>query len=167
MLRKPNVGIFIEAGPGIRENLIRELSGQKEYLLYFSAAEKKQCPDPDAFTGGRGSGPVDQIEPVLGISRPTLRKTLNKVAAWLHGYGLELIHKPRASFLVSGSERCWREAMTGNFPGEFWRSPPAVALQGSRRQAGCTRRAGIELAHHNANRNHAIPRFAFCVPANK
>ena len=98
LFRKPNVGIFIEAGPGTRENLIRELSGQKEYLLYLSAAERSNVLILMLLRVGEDPVPVDQIEPVLGISRPTLFKDLNKVAAWLHGYGLELIHKPRAGF---------------------------------------------------------------------
>ena len=57
--------------------------------------------------------PIDQIEPVLGISRPTLFKDLNKVEAWLHSYELELAHKPRAGLQIIGPEICWREAMTG------------------------------------------------------
>ena len=38
LVRKPNFGVYIEATPADKENLIMDLSKQKEYLLYLSAS---------------------------------------------------------------------------------------------------------------------------------
>ena len=127
LIRKPNVGVFIEASSAIRENLIHELSGQKEYLPYLSQAERVNILILILLKEGETPVPVDQIEPVLGISRPTLFKDLGKVAAWLHGYELELAHIPRAGLQVTGGERNWREAVTG-FLLENYGAVPLLSL---------------------------------------
>ena len=113
LVRKPNFGVYIEAAQADKENLIRDLSKQKEYLLYLSPIERVNVLILMLLRASENPLPIDQIEPVLGISRPTLFKDLNKVEAWLHSYGLELVHKPRAGLQILGPENCWREAMTG------------------------------------------------------
>ena len=113
LVRKPNFGVYIDAGPTARDNLIHDLSKQKEYLLYLSQVERINVLILMLLRAGEDPLPIDQIEPVLGISRPTLFKDLNKVEAWLHSYGLELVHKARAGLQIIGPESSWREAMTG------------------------------------------------------
>ena len=115
LIRKTNYGIQIRTAPVNIIQLINELSNQNDYFLYLSPAERIDVLILMLLRGAETSVPPDKIERVLGISRPTLNKDVNKARRWLDKFSLSLSYKPHIGFQVEGSESNWREAMVTLF----------------------------------------------------
>ena len=111
LIRKQNYGIQIRTTPDKIVQLIKELSSQKEYYLYLSPGERIAVLNLMLLRGADQPLMPEEIEPVLGISRPTLFKDVEKVKKWLGRFSLTLTFKSNAGFQIQGSEANWREAM--------------------------------------------------------
>lgn len=131
LVRKPNYGVSIEAAPSIKEQLIRELSSQKNYLPFLSQAERMDLLICMLLRHTGDPLQAEQLENTMGISHPTFLKDMNKVTAWLQGYGLELAHKSRGGFQVAGPEASWREAVVDFLITHFGVVPLLVMGMGS------------------------------------
>ena len=119
LVRKPNFGIQIKATPVQRSQFKNELRNQKEYLLYLSPVERIDILILILLLELETPLLPEKIEPVLGISRPTLLKDVEKAHKVLERFSLDLVYKPRFGFQVLGSEANWREAMVHLFITKF------------------------------------------------
>ncbi len=115
LIRKTNYGIQIRTSPVNIIQLINELSNQNDYFLYLSPAERIDVLILMLLRGTESPVVPEKIERVLGISRPTLNKDVDKARKWLDKFSLALAFKPHFGFQVVGSETNWREAMVNLF----------------------------------------------------
>ncbi len=111
LIRKPNYGIQIRTSPANIIQFIHELSNQNDYFLYLSPAERVDVLILMLLRVKETPILPEKIEPVLGISRPTLFKDVDKARKWLDKFSLSLTIKPHSGLQVQGSEANWREAM--------------------------------------------------------
>jgi transcriptional antiterminator len=119
LIRKPKFGVQVQASPGLRNQLQNELRNQKDYLLYLSPVERIDILILLLLLELEQPLLPEKIEPILGISRPTLLKDVEKAQRLLKKFSLELVYKPRFGFQVHGSEADWREAMVHLFITKF------------------------------------------------
>jgi mannitol operon transcriptional antiterminator len=119
LIRKPNFGIQIQATNVQRNHFKDELRNQKDYLLYLSPIERIDILILLLLLEVEQPLLPENIEPILGISHPTLLKDVEKAHKMLEKYSLDLVYKPRFGFQVHGREADWREAMVHHFITKF------------------------------------------------
>lgn len=110
LIKKPNYGVFIEAPREVKIDLIRELEHLAGYRLILSPTERLHisilclltCEQPLL---------IKQLEPRLGVSRPTVLRDMDKAEKWLEERNLSLIRRPHFGFKAVGNEDDWREAV--------------------------------------------------------
>ena len=113
LARKPKVGVSIDAPGEVRECLIRELSQQRDFLLYLSPAERADLLILTLLQQDGENLFIRQIEKSLGVSRPTILKDIHKAECWFKKYELAVIREPRGHLQVAGPESSRAEALVG------------------------------------------------------
>ena len=110
LIRKPRFGILIDAPGRVKRDLIGELEQLTGYSLLLSPSERLHILVLCLLMNDQPLL-IKQLEPRLGVSRPTVLKDINKVENWLEEHNLSLIRRPGFGLKVVGGERDWREAV--------------------------------------------------------
>lgn len=131
LMRKPNFGVYVDAPEARKKGLMQELSQQKGYLLYLSQTERIDVLIFMLLRQSSQALQADEIEVVLGISRPTLLKDMHRVEDWFHAAGLEVARRPHMGFQLSGEPARWREAVTSFLLAKFGVIPLLALCIGS------------------------------------
>ncbi|MBM4464046.1 MAG: PRD domain-containing protein [Chloroflexi bacterium] len=131
LIKKANYGVFIEAPREVRIDLIRELEHLAGYHLILSPTERLhililsllKCDQPLL---------IKQLEPRLGVSRPTVLSDMNKAEKWLEEHNLSLIRRPHFGFKTVGKEGDWRKAVVDFLLETVGEMPLLVLCKGSK-----------------------------------
>ena len=112
LIRKPGYGTFVDAPAGVKTELVEELERLNDYALLLSPWERMYVL---IFSLLMSEQPliVKQLEPRLGVSRPTVLKDMDQAEAWLQKHNISLVRRPGFGFRVVAEERHWRETVVG------------------------------------------------------
>jgi mannitol/fructose-specific phosphotransferase system IIA component (Ntr-type)/biotin operon repressor len=109
-IKKPRVGVAVEASVVQREALLTELQQLQGYDLVLTPGERRQFLLLWLLTA-RSFLPRNELREKLGVSRTTIFRDLAWTREWLQRRGLQLTTHRRRGVLVAGEERLWREAI--------------------------------------------------------
>jgi mannitol/fructose-specific phosphotransferase system IIA component (Ntr-type) len=110
LLKRPRVGIRIDASDADREALLAELQQLEGYEIVLDPGERRAMlllrllMTPNAL-------PVDELCKWLVVSRTSIFRDLASAREWLEPRGLNLITYRHRGVLVQGPEGLWREAV--------------------------------------------------------
>jgi mannitol operon transcriptional antiterminator len=112
LIKKPRVGVTVEALVVQREALLAELRQIRGYELILAPDERRQLLLLQLLTAP-SSLPPNELGERLGVSRTSIFRDLAWSRKWLEQRGLQLTTHRRCGVRVVGAERLWREAMLG------------------------------------------------------
>ena len=110
LMKKPRVGVYIEASTGQRSALLAELRELAERKLALAPGEREQLILLRLLVAG-DPVPLDALCEWLGVSRTSMFRNLASAREWLAQRELQLISRRRRGMLVQGEERHWRDAV--------------------------------------------------------
>ena len=110
LMKKPRVGVHVEASTDQRETLLAELRELAERKLALTPGEREQLILLRFLVAGNFV-PLDELCERLGVSRTSIFRDLASARGWLERRGLQLISRRRRGMLVQGEERHWRDAV--------------------------------------------------------
>ena len=141
LVKKPGVGICLDAPAQTRARLSGQLENLSGYPLLLSPGERVYTLTLLLLTVGEPIQ-IKQLQRYLGVSRTTVLKDLDKVGAWLGQRRLRLMKRPNVGCQVHGAESECREA-TVEFLQESAGETRLLVLCGGSRVVKASKRGGV------------------------
>ncbi|EOC99656.1 BglG family transcription antiterminator [Caldisalinibacter kiritimatiensis] len=109
LIKKPRVGVWLEANQEERILLREAISKSKVYIQPYSS-EERQLYITKRLLLSNESITMQLLADELYVSRVTIYKDLEEVEKWLEKYNLKLLRKQNYGIEVVGDEKNWRKA---------------------------------------------------------
>jgi len=109
MVRKPRVGIRVEAAGPKRDALLAELRGLRDQDVVLAPADRQRLLCLQLLTSHEPLR-FDALCRGLGISRTSLFRGIGEARTWLEGRGLRLVSSRGRGLSAVGEEASWRRA---------------------------------------------------------
>jgi transcriptional antiterminator len=106
----PGTGILIDVPDSVKVSLVSELENLAGFSLVLSPQERMHFLILSLFSQEQPLL-LKQMALVLGVSRPTVLKDMDRVEEWLNAREILLIRRPGLGFKVSGTEWHYRKAI--------------------------------------------------------
>jgi activator of the mannose operon (transcriptional antiterminator) len=110
LVKKPRIGIQVEASPDQRKALMAELRSLRGYELTLTQEERRQLLLLRMLTTHAPLSSDDLCQQ-LGVSRTSIFRDLAWVREWLAGRDLHLTSYRHRGLIVEGAELRWRETV--------------------------------------------------------
>ncbi|MFX0560289.1 transcription antiterminator [Tepidibacillus infernus] len=121
LIRKPNIGVYLQVDPFEKKKLLNEISKEKiltederkkEILKWLLRQEKEIT--------------IEDLVKQFYVSKSVIRKDLENIEKWLNRFGLQLIRKTKVGIKVEGEEKLRRFALSKIY--DDWFEPYEISL---------------------------------------
>lgn len=109
LVRKPKIGVYMQATPEAKKVLLQQLSTNQEGS---SDQERRRLQIISLLLQKDQVLTMQQLANLFYVSKTTISHDLVEIDKWLTRWGLQLIRKTNVGLKIEGDERNWRAALS-------------------------------------------------------
>ncbi|RBW68864.1 BglG family transcription antiterminator [Bacillus taeanensis] len=109
IIRKPSVGIFLNAHEIDRKELLQEVIGTEQHDISQNERRNELI---KILLKADKVHTMQQLANLFYVSKSTIGQDLIEVEHWMRSFDLRLVRKPNLGLKVEGEEKAWRTALS-------------------------------------------------------